>query len=1269
MVLLIGAGGTMAAEPPPPQSTAAITEALQASLSLPFDWSLVQVDATADAVTVCLDLPLDALQADEGMGAELVEEAVAGVLLPFSWSSLYVRALDHDTGTCKPLPAFLPQEASLSSMGVSGPQIEPYVVRTTDFPRSLAGKTVYVSAGHGWQWNGYAWRTQRPPYQDIIEDHNNAEAVDQYLIPYLEQAGATVIPVRERDWNTSRVIADNDEAAVYAESGNWTTSVHPGYAEGTYRYAYAVNGAATAAATWTLDVPQTAEYALYAWVPPASDRIRDAHYTVHHAAGTSEVWLDQRIRQATWRYLGTFPFYAGTTTVVLDNATGFDTGGTEVVVADALRLGGGTIDDLAGIDTTAPSAPNFPWWEVATFYYSQWMGMDAPYGDVTARPIFARWNHAGVDEDALYISWHTNGYNGDNDLYWGTVSYRYLYDEDYPAYDVTEGSPALQDAIHTELINDLRAGWDPDWRDLGQRARNLGEVRLLWDEVAENRMPGVLLEIAYHDHVEDANALKDPRFNQMAARAIYQGIVAYFKMRDNADLVALPEPPTHLRVQNQGGGTVHVAWSPSPTDTDDLGGDAATGYRLYTSPDGFAWGDPLSVAGTETTLTGLVDGQTVFVKVTAVNDGGESFPTEVLGARVGADAPLLIVNGYDKLNRFGLVQEVDPIEGPNLRMFLDQINSRDYVIDHGEATPQTYAWDSASNEAVIAGSVALSGYDVVDWILGEESTEEDGTLDAAERAALSAFLSGGGALLISGTELAWDLETSAPDFLHATLRTGYVADDAGTYAVSSVAGGAFEGMSDFAFDAPGEYDADFPDILAAWSGSDASAALTYAGGSGGTAAVQFANGCERLLVLGFPFEVVRPEARGTVMAKALDFLDQCVDSRPETGITAPAVDSYHASAPAVTGWASGAAVQRVDAQLQRHSDSTFWNGSGWEGSPAWLAASGTASWSYALPALSDGGYTLQARAWASASEFDATPAVVTFTLDTLPPQAPTLITPTGGITLTGVSTYMAWGAPADVGSPLHYQLAINAMTRTVESTHYTAALGSGSYRWRVRAVDAAENAGPWTGEAAFAVEVPSVYLPLVVRAHKTTPPAPTPTPEPTPDPTPDPTPEPTPEPCEFILDDGFESETGWTYSATSPARAERVSSTVHAGSWAALAGIPSGEAGGGDTAYASLSRAVVLPADADTITLQFWAYPIAEASDPGDLHYVGLRDAENTWHGLSTETEDGWAWESRAFDLTAYAGQPITLYFGTKNDGDADTAALYLDDIQIEVCR
>ena len=413
LVLVAGLSGGAAAAPPPPQ-VGEIDAALSAAL--PESWSVVAVDVADETITICLDVPSEVLLAEDADVIEQAELETAQALMAFSWTSLHVRALDPETGECKALSDFLPEGPAVATSTEAAIPITPYQAQTAAASGSLAGKTIYLSPGHGWQWNGYAWRTQRPPYQEIIEDHNNAEAVEQYLIPYLEQAGATVISVRERDWNEQRVIGDNDDATGYTEAGTWATGTDPGYAGGTYRHAVTASSP-TATATWTLDVPQPGRYALYAWVYPGTNRAMDAHYTVQHAAGTSDAWLDQRIRQSTWRYLGTFAFHAGSTTVTLDNASS-EAG--KAVIADALRLGGGTFDDLTGIDTTAPSAANRPWWEVATFYYGQWMGMtEESYGDVTARPIFARWNHRGVDEDALYISWHPNGYNGKNKTVWG----------------------------------------------------------------------------------------------------------------------------------------------------------------------------------------------------------------------------------------------------------------------------------------------------------------------------------------------------------------------------------------------------------------------------------------------------------------------------------------------------------------------------------------------------------------------------------------------------------------------------------------------------------------------------------------------------------------------------------------------------------------------------------------------------------------------------------------------------------------------------------
>jgi N-acetylmuramoyl-L-alanine amidase len=1086
LVVVLGLSAAPAATIDPPPAEIGQAQALLAGTTP--SWPVYAVDFVEQTLTVCLDLSPETLLANDGLGVEAVQAVVQRALTPIEWRVLRVQARDPHTGVCQALSSYLPRDAGFSLAG-SGAAVVPTIPGAgATLPRDLAGKTVYVSAGHGWLWNynSAMWRPQRGVTEGVIEDHNNAEAVSQYLIPYLENAGATVIPVRERDWNAGRTIVDNDQGAPgYVETGTWATGGAAGYAGGTYRWTSTVADASTATASWQIVVPHQGTYALYAWVYPGANRAPDAYYTISHAGGTAHVWLDQRIRQQTWRYLGTFPFYAGVATVTLGNASAGGSGA--VVIADAVRLGGGAFDSLSGIVTDAPYPAQRPWWETATFYYSQWMGLNYDdwenFNDVVARPMFARWNHAGSGEDALFISWHTNGYDG---TIRGTESY--IHNEE--TYSRTVGSAELQTAIHTELLRDIRAGWDAGWVDRGQRQANLGEVRMLWDDNPATRMPGVLLEIAFHDQPDDAQALKDPRFNQLAARAVYQGIVRYFEQRDNVDLVTLPEPPTHLRVQNLGGGAVRVAWQASPTDGIGLRGEAAIGYRVYTSPDGFAWGAPVAVAGTSHTLTGLATGQTLYVHVTATNDGGESFPTEVLGARVGDQPLLLIVNGFDRLHADEIVVQVDPVEGPNARMWVNRMNSRDYVVHHGNAIPVAYAWNSASNEVVRDGLVSLQDTLIVDWLLGEEAALGDGTLNAAERAALTAFLNSGRALLISGSYLAWDLDAMgrAPTFMREMLRAGYVVSDAGTSTVQPVTGSAFGGLGAFTFDAPDVYLVDRPDVLTPLNG--AAAALSYAGGVGGTAAIQYAAGCQRLLVLGFPLEAVPQASRSAVMARALNYLSAC--STPETTITTPQSSGAYSITPAFAGSASGWELTGVSVQVQRASDGAYWTGASW-GTATWLTATGTSSWNYPLPVLADeGDYIVRARAVSTRDGsvwLDPTPATATFTYDVTPPLTPTLITPTGGVFLRTPSLVFAWTAPEDLGSPLAYQLEVSAHTGSVRhcntsTTTFETTLPTGVYAWRVRAVDAAGNVGPWSASAVFELEVEQVFLPLVMRRHE-----------------------------------------------------------------------------------------------------------------------------------------------------------------------------------------
>jgi len=1072
----------------------------------------LQPDGT---VIVRLEVPEQALANLSHEAFEAIVEEIGTTLEPLGWRDLRIQvrrpALMGGKEEFVPLADFLPEiPAPRKGIEPAAPSQGQPPASGQGQPRgALSGKTIYVSAGHGWLWNSTAqkWRTQRPPYPDppyegpIIEDHNNAEAVNQYLLHYLWNAGALVWPVRERDLNSYEVIIDNDRPGPgtgYMEIGQWTTTSYPGtgYNGGSYRWTLTAVTTPTAAAIWTATIPYDGYYAVYVWYRPGSNRSVDARYAVHHAGGVTTHTLNQQRHGLTWHYIGSYGFRGGEVATI--TLTNLSSQGGRVVIADAVRIGGGTFESLAGIETTAPYAPGKPWWEVGAFYYTQRMGMEAAPDDITARPIYARWEHAGTFEDALYISWHSNGATGYQTWASGTETYVHN-GEGLPR---TEGSLELQEAVHAELINDLRAGWDPAWPDRGRKMKNLGELRLLWDDDPSVRMPGVLIELAFHDHPIDTDALKEPYFNLLAARAVYQGIVKYFERRDGVDLKLLPEPPTHVRLRNLGGGMVRVDWHPSPTDDLGLAGDAATGYLVYIGTDGLGWSDGIPVATTAYTITGLAEGQLIFVRVTATNEGGESFPSETLAARAGAPAPLLLVNDFRHLNRTMAVPETDPVEGYNMRLLLERMNTYNYAVQHGSVI--SYPFDSASSEAVRAGLVDLSDYAMVDWILGEEGRGPATgpaleTLDATERALLNGFLNGGGALFLSGTEVGSHLDQADRVFYNTVLRAGYEGDDAGTYQVQPVSGSIFDGLEAFSFDAPHMYDADFPDRLSPLNGS--LAALTYAGGLGGVAAVQYWNPvrpCERLVYFGFPFETIWPAQRPVVMARILDFLDYCVGPPIRTEIISPRDGSAHATPPDFTGVSTASGdefIREVEIQLQRAVDGYYWvtgtaclTGTTWSEEQFWVSAARPATatallpWRYSLPCLSDGEYTLRARTWTVNGLLSA-PAVVSFTYDTIPPPATTLITPTGGVTITALPALrLEWEAvPPDGGSALAYTVGLDGRLYTTTNSAYTITWTTdGLHRWGVQVFDAAGNRSAWATDVFYVTRL-HVWLPVVLR--------------------------------------------------------------------------------------------------------------------------------------------------------------------------------------------
>lgn len=718
---------------------------------------------------------------------------------------------------------------------------------------TLTNKTVWLSAGHGWLYKNNRWKTQRKNNSGIVEDFGNIEAVNYYLLKYLENAGAKVWTVRERDMNTNEIIVD-DESEGFSMRGFWAKSASDGHHKN-YRYVYS-QGKATAAAVYTPQIPEAGWYWVSTYYRSGANRSKDVRYIINHAGGRSVVAINQETHGLTWVYLGRFYFEKGQAgNVVISNQSN-DV--NQAIIADAVRFGGGngTVPDVIGGYSKKPR------FEEASLYYTKFQGYPFGVSDVAVRPRYAEWELAkGTWQErnnACYVSWHTNAGAGK-----GTGTETFIYNGRY-----TKGSPSLRKFIHQEVVNDIRKEYDPNWRDRGQKSANFGELRNL------RTMPGALIEIGFHDHPKDVEALKTPRFRQIAARAVYQGIVRYFAARDNKQPIFLPEPPTHLSAVNVGNSSIKVSWKAPKAD--GAGGDEATGYKVYVGTHGKAFTKAITVNNTSHTFLNLQANTTYYFKVTATNTGGESFETAVVAARTPKRkqqrVDFLIVDGFDRLDKFAAVKQYDgDYLGLTERHFLERMNSYDYAVYHAQALEKAgYSFDGATNEAIYDKTIPIMKYAAVDWFLGEESTV-DQTLNYTERAILKQYLNSGGSLIISGAEHGYELAGKNIDdnFYKNYLKSVYINDDANTYQFAGLdntglgnINGLFENGTSSLL-----YHVDFPDVIQPYGGSET--IMRYNGGLGGSAAVAYLGRDFNVINFGFPLEAIPDEhIRNEVIAQA-----------------------------------------------------------------------------------------------------------------------------------------------------------------------------------------------------------------------------------------------------------------------------------------------------------------------------------------------------------------------------------------------------------------
>ncbi|MEN9785797.1 MAG: hypothetical protein RLZZ299_1061 [Pseudomonadota bacterium] len=745
---------------------------------------------------------------------------------------------------------------------------------------ALSGRAVYLSQCHGWLWFDTldAFSTQRGNVYDTVEDFHNPEATNQFLARMLENAGAAVYTVRERDPQPRAAVVDDGDpgyvetgsgfqsgGAGWSDSGPWAYGENPFTSGGTRRFP----ADDLTVARWTPDVPADGWYAVYVSWDAAPDHAPDARYRLTHAGGVIERRFDQRVHGSTWQYVDTLwlPEGVGGLRVELGGPSRVP---GALLSADAIRIGGGLGDvERHGSPTGRPR------WEDAGVLSTQFLGAPAsvydPYdegngSDPSSRSRWAAWEHPD-GEDAVYVSWHSNAGGGS-----GTSVYTY----EGGSGPAVEGSETLGQLLNEELVEAIRANWDPAWRDRGHRTAAFSEV----NPYHNPEMPAALVELAFHDHPYDVELLKDPRFRLDSSRAMTRAIIRYFAERDGIPARYPPEPPVSPAVRHGEDGTLVASWNPGPSGFPY--GDPAARYRVETSADGRAWRAPVEV-DTPYAVLDTPPGETVFVRVSALNDGGASFPSPVMGARRSPDgrAPVLVVNAFDRFDGGLLPWEDVPYGLGNVRrMDVQRVNAFDTVVAHGTAISSVgWPWESTSDERYTT-EFADEGHALVIWSTGEESTVDE-TLDTAQQGALRSHVQAGGALWASGAEILWDLDFrgDAEDgaFAIEILGAALGHDDAGTTRVTGE--GPLAGLLlDFGEEDGATYPVEFPDVLD-------TARTVIARYEGGGVAAAFG---ERVALFGFPFETIGdPRARDLVAAALLPMLvpDYAPPSQ-DTGVTA-----------------------------------------------------------------------------------------------------------------------------------------------------------------------------------------------------------------------------------------------------------------------------------------------------------------------------------------------------------------------------------------------
>lgn len=815
----------------------------------------------------------------------------------------------------------------------------PYFVSHGLFDRHLS-----LWASHGRYYDGKKdrWKWQRPNLFGTTEDLFTQTIVIPYLIPMLENAGAVVFTPRERDWQKNEVIVDNGGRGYVEDSGKetWKTAQEKGFAyhagtyrdgenpftQGTVRAVKATKKADVSWASYQPNIPQGGKYAVYVSYQSQKNSVSDAQYIVMHKGQRTVFKVNQQMGGGTWVYLGTFDFDRGNNEfnrVVVTNSSS-ESG---VVTTDAVRFGGGMGNierggSCSGMPRCLEGARYSAQWAGAPYsVYSSKNGSDDYGDDINVRSNMTNWLAGGSTyvptlegkkvPIELSLAVHSDaGYTTVNDSIIGSLAICTT------SFNDGRLNSGVSRMVSHDFADSLLTGLQ---RDISGKYRKWTR-RYLWDrnysETRKPEVPSAIIETMSHQNFADMRRGLDPNFRFTLARSLYKTILRFVNGNHSVPSVVQPLPVSNFRIERNSSGGLRLSWIAEKDEQEPTA--VPTSYIVYTSEDGMGF-DNGTVVYTSSFDFEAKKGVNYCFKVTALNRGGESFPSETLAAYLSKSAhakDILVVDGFSRLSGPAVVDDYSRqgfdlgsdigvsygltagwngrqqcfdksragSEGEgSLGYCGDELagrfimgNNRDGSVCHVKDIAMSGAYNvvGCSLEALDNNLVKLDHYSLVDIAFGLQRNDGHSlvvykTFSETLQSKLRGYAKSGGRILVSGAYVGSDMtQPHERSFMYDVLKTTFTGTD--TNAGNNMVDGL--GLS---FDIIRQindrhFAATSVDRIAACDGRSF-AAMRYQDGS--TAGVAYDGTDYKSFVMGYPYECINNvRTRQQVMKGLLGFL-------------------------------------------------------------------------------------------------------------------------------------------------------------------------------------------------------------------------------------------------------------------------------------------------------------------------------------------------------------------------------------------------------------